>query len=52
MPPPKRAQLSVEDLWQWYRHARDIGRSEKHLKQIEVSSQGVMAGNALGDRDI
>ncbi|MBE9109811.1 strawberry notch C-terminal domain-containing protein [Nodosilinea sp. LEGE 07298] len=51
-PPPITAQPSVEDLRQWYRHARDIGRSEQHLKQIEVISRGAMAGKALGDLDL
>jgi hypothetical protein len=48
---PVRSQPSIEDLRQWYRHARDIGRSEKHLKQIEMISRGAIAGKVLGDRD-
>ncbi|WP_017302354.1 hypothetical protein [Nodosilinea nodulosa] len=51
-PPPTTAQPTIDDLRQWYRHARDVGRSEKHLKQIEVISRGAMAGQALGDRDL
>ncbi|MFE4105972.1 strawberry notch C-terminal domain-containing protein [Almyronema epifaneia] len=48
---PTRSQPSIEDLRQWYRHARDIGRSEKHLKQIEVISRAAIAGQTFGERD-
>jgi hypothetical protein len=48
---PTRSQPSIEDLRQWYRHARDVGRSEKHLKQIEMISKEAIAGETLGDRD-
>ncbi|WP_155523798.1 strawberry notch C-terminal domain-containing protein [Nodosilinea nodulosa] len=51
-PPPTTAQPTIDVLRQWYRHARDVGRSEKHLKQIEVISRGAMVGQALGDRDL
>ncbi len=49
--PITRPQPSIEDLREWYRHARDIGRSEKHLKQIEMISRGAIAGKELSDRD-
>jgi hypothetical protein len=50
-PTPGRSQPSIDDLRQWYRHARDVGRSEKHLKQIEEISKGAIAGQSLHERD-
>jgi Toprim-like len=42
-----------QDLRDWYRQARDIGRSETHLNRIEqVGKAFIQDGTPLGERDL
>lgn len=45
-------QPSLKDLRNWYRQARDIGRSDQHLKQIELVGKAFVEGQSLSERDL
>jgi hypothetical protein len=44
-------QPSLQDLRDWYRQAKDIGRSERHLRKIEQVGQAFVEGRSLDDQD-
>ncbi|MDX2241464.1 MAG: strawberry notch C-terminal domain-containing protein [Leptolyngbyaceae cyanobacterium bins.302] len=46
------AQPSLQDLREWYRQARDIGRSDNHLMKIEQIGKAFRQGQPLSDRDL
>lgn len=45
-------QPSLEDLRNWYQKARDAGRSDRHLKQIELVGKAFVQGQPLSERDL
>lgn len=49
----KQAQepITLNDVRNWYRQARDIGRSDRHLEKIEQIGKAFRQGEALSDRD-
>lgn len=51
-PEQSQRQVSVEDVRNWYRQARDVGRSDRHLSKIEQIGKAFVQGQPLGDRDL
>ena len=49
---PSQQQPSLKDLRNWYRRARDIGRSDQHLKQIELVGKAFVGRQSLSERDL
>ncbi|MBE9011153.1 toprim domain-containing protein, partial [Pseudanabaenaceae cyanobacterium LEGE 13415] len=45
-------QPSLKDLRNWYRKARDAGRSDCHLNQIELVGKAFVQGQPLSERDL
>jgi len=45
-------QPSLKDLRNWYCKARDVGRSDRHLKQIELVGKAFVQGQPLSERDL
>jgi hypothetical protein len=43
--------ITVQDVREWYRKARDLGRSDRHLKCIEQAGKAFILGQELGERD-
>lgn len=49
---PTLQQPSLQVLRTWYRQARDAGRSDCHLKQIERVGKAFVQGQPLAERDV
>ena len=50
--PPEREPPSLQDLRDWYRQAKEIGRSDRHLRQIEQVGKAFIDGRSLDERDL
>jgi hypothetical protein len=51
-PQPELNQPSLQDLRDWYRQAKDIGRSERHLRKIEQVGKAFREGQWLEPQDL
>ncbi len=52
VPPPATEQPSLQALRDWYRQAKDIERSERHLRKIEQVGTAFAEGRSLNHQDI
>jgi hypothetical protein len=51
VPSAEAQQPSLQELRDWYRQAKDIGRSERHLLKIEQVGKAFREGQSLDDHD-